>query len=100
MIGTSSNGAGPPLGAPTPQTDLQPDRSPPPASDLRRAAPAAHAPVIPGPPLSGDRVADVMLRHQQVMQQFLESQRAVMLSYLGAAQGAASASGAIAIPRA
>ena len=40
-----------------------------------------------------------MLRHQQVMQQFLESQRAVMLSYLGAAQGAASATGAIAIPR-
>ena len=100
VIGTSSNGAGPPLGAPTPQTDLQPDRSPPPASDLPAAtAPAAHAPVIPGPPLSGDRVADVMLRHQQVMQQFLESQRAVMLSYLGAAQGAASASGAIAIPR-
>ncbi|HTY95660.1 MAG TPA: beta-ketoacyl synthase N-terminal-like domain-containing protein, partial [Solirubrobacteraceae bacterium] len=103
VIGTSSNGAGPSLEPPTPQTDLQPDRSPPAASELAAAtvpaAPAAPAQVIPGPPLSGDRVADVMLRHQQVMQQFLETQRAVMLSYLGAAQGAASATGSIAIPR-
>ncbi|HMM40682.1 MAG TPA: beta-ketoacyl synthase N-terminal-like domain-containing protein, partial [Thermomicrobiales bacterium] len=37
-------------------------------------------------PLAGgsDRVSDVMARHQQVMQQFLETQRSVMLAYLGA----------------
>ena len=33
---------------------------------------------------AGDRVNDVMNRHQQVMQQFLETQRSVMLAYLGA----------------
>jgi acyl transferase domain-containing protein/NAD(P)H-dependent flavin oxidoreductase YrpB (nitropropane dioxygenase family)/NAD(P)-dependent dehydrogenase (short-subunit alcohol dehydrogenase family) len=43
---------------------------------------------LAGQPLAGDRVADVILRHQQVMQQFLETQRSVMLGYLGAAQGA------------
>jgi acyl transferase domain-containing protein/NAD(P)H-dependent flavin oxidoreductase YrpB (nitropropane dioxygenase family)/short-subunit dehydrogenase len=46
---------------------------------------------ITGQPLAGDRVTDVILRHQQVMQQFLETQRSVMLSYLGAAQGASPA---------
>ena len=39
-----------------------------------------------GPP-GGDRVADVMARYQQLMQQFLETERAVMLGYLGAAGG-------------
>ena len=85
VINTSSNGAGPPLAPPNPQTDLQPDRSPPPANETIAAAPPAA--VVQGPPLSGDRVADVMLRHQQVMQQFLETQRAVMLSYLGPPRG-------------
>ncbi len=43
--------------------------------------PAVHA----SRPASGpDRVSDVMARHQQVMQQFLETQRSVMLAYLGA----------------
>ena len=36
-------------------------------------------------PPGGDRVADVMARYQQLMQQFLETERAVMLGYLGAA---------------
>jgi acyl transferase domain-containing protein/NAD(P)H-dependent flavin oxidoreductase YrpB (nitropropane dioxygenase family)/NAD(P)-dependent dehydrogenase (short-subunit alcohol dehydrogenase family) len=40
-------------------------------------------------PAAGDRVAEVMLRHQQVMQQFLEAQSSVMLGYLGAARGLA-----------
>jgi acyl transferase domain-containing protein/NAD(P)H-dependent flavin oxidoreductase YrpB (nitropropane dioxygenase family)/NAD(P)-dependent dehydrogenase (short-subunit alcohol dehydrogenase family) len=38
--------------------------------------------VSPGP----ERVADVMLQYQHVMQQFLETQRSVMLGYLGAAR--------------
>ncbi len=97
VMNTSSNGAGPPLAPPNPQTDLQPDRSPPATSEAN--APAPPAAFVQGPPLSGDRVADVMLRHQQVMQQFLETQRAVMLSYLGAAQGAASPPAAVAAPR-
>ncbi|MCO5176897.1 MAG: SDR family NAD(P)-dependent oxidoreductase [Thermomicrobiales bacterium] len=41
----------------------------------QQPSPAAHG---------GDRVSDVMNRHQQVMQQFLETQRSVMLAYLGA----------------
>ncbi|HTQ67172.1 MAG TPA: SDR family NAD(P)-dependent oxidoreductase [Solirubrobacteraceae bacterium] len=98
VIGANNNGAGPPLAA-APHTELQPDRSPPPAVEVQAAvAPVATPGAAPAAPLSGDRVADVMLRHQQVMQQFLETQRAVMLSYLGAAQGAAAATGAIAIP--
>ena len=41
-------------------------------------------------PLAGpDRVSDVVNRHQQVMQQFLETQRSVMLAYLGAYRPAA-----------
>ena len=52
------------------------------------AAPQGGPGAISGPPLAGDRLADVILRHQQVMQQFLETQRAVMLSYLAGAQGA------------
>lgn len=35
-----------------------------------------------------DRVSDVMVRHQQVMQQFLETQRSIMLAYLGAGRPA------------
>ncbi len=45
----------------------------------------AGAGAVPGRAPVGDRVADVMLRHQQVMQQFLETHRNVMLGYLGAA---------------
>ena len=36
-------------------------------------------------PPGADRVADVMARYQLLMQQFLETERAVMLGYLGAA---------------
>ena len=90
MIGTSSNGAGPPLGAryATDRATARPLATT--ASELpATTTPAAHAPVDPRAAPPGDRVADVMARHQQVMQQFLETQRAVMLAYLGAAQGAA-----------
>jgi acyl transferase domain-containing protein len=64
---SSTNGGSPP--APVPS-------APP-------SVPAAAAP-IPAAPLSGDRVGDVMGRYQTVMQHFLETQRAVMLTYLGA----------------
>jgi acyl transferase domain-containing protein/NAD(P)H-dependent flavin oxidoreductase YrpB (nitropropane dioxygenase family) len=55
------------------------------------------APLAPGPPPSGapapdvtgalphDRTAGVMTRYQLLMQQFLETQRDVMLTYLGSA---------------
>jgi acyl transferase domain-containing protein/NAD(P)H-dependent flavin oxidoreductase YrpB (nitropropane dioxygenase family) len=87
VITTSSNGDGAHPVAPSagqPATPGLPDRSPPPHSS-EVLAPFGEV-VAPVP--SGDRVADVMLRHQQVMQQFLETQRAVMLSYLGAPQPA------------
>ena len=50
------------------------------------AGPAPAAPAGPAPAFapSGDRVGDVMGRYQAVMQHFLETQRAVMLAYLGA----------------
>jgi acyl transferase domain-containing protein/NAD(P)H-dependent flavin oxidoreductase YrpB (nitropropane dioxygenase family)/NADP-dependent 3-hydroxy acid dehydrogenase YdfG len=62
-------------------------------------APAAHTPpalATPTPPApafspSGDRVSEVMGRYQTVMQHFLETQRAVMLAYLGAPRAAATA---------
>jgi acyl transferase domain-containing protein/NAD(P)H-dependent flavin oxidoreductase YrpB (nitropropane dioxygenase family)/NAD(P)-dependent dehydrogenase (short-subunit alcohol dehydrogenase family) len=37
---------------------------------------------LPSPELSGDGVREVMVRHQQLMQRFLETQKRVMLSYL------------------
>jgi acyl transferase domain-containing protein/NAD(P)H-dependent flavin oxidoreductase YrpB (nitropropane dioxygenase family)/NADP-dependent 3-hydroxy acid dehydrogenase YdfG len=58
----------------------------PPPSPLAPAGPAPAAPAGPAPAFtpSGDRVGDVMGRYQAVMQHFLETQRAVMLAYLGA----------------
>ncbi len=77
--------------------DLHPGQFPPNA--VEAAAPQSSPGEISGPPLAGDRVADVILRHQQVMQQFLETQRTVMLSYLGAAQGAPPVRPAASTPR-
>jgi acyl transferase domain-containing protein/NAD(P)H-dependent flavin oxidoreductase YrpB (nitropropane dioxygenase family) len=87
VITTSSNGDGAhpvATSAGQPATPGVPDRSPPPQTSPV-LAPFGEL-VAPAP--TGDRVADVMLRHQQVMQQFLETQRAVMLSYLGTPQPA------------
>jgi acyl transferase domain-containing protein/NAD(P)H-dependent flavin oxidoreductase YrpB (nitropropane dioxygenase family)/NAD(P)-dependent dehydrogenase (short-subunit alcohol dehydrogenase family)/acyl carrier protein len=52
------------------------------APDVAVAVPEAAPPTASSP--SGDRVSDVMGRYQTVMQHFLETQRAVMLAYLGA----------------
>jgi NAD(P)-dependent dehydrogenase (short-subunit alcohol dehydrogenase family) len=61
--------------------------APPPAANgnhpsagevLPVAAQPAYRPAVPG-----DRAADVIGRYQQVMQQFLDTQRSVMLAYLG-----------------
>ncbi len=102
VITTSTNGAGPLAAATTPQqpgpSDGQPGHSPPSAYEAPR--PPLLASEVAGPALAGDRVADVILRHQQVMQQFLETQRAVMLGYLGAAKGAPALRAAVAIGRA
>jgi acyl transferase domain-containing protein/NAD(P)H-dependent flavin oxidoreductase YrpB (nitropropane dioxygenase family) len=57
------------------QPSHSPPAQPPPVASLGAA--------VGAPPAGGDRVADVMAGHQQVMQQFLETQRAVMLGYLG-----------------
>jgi acyl transferase domain-containing protein/NAD(P)H-dependent flavin oxidoreductase YrpB (nitropropane dioxygenase family)/NADP-dependent 3-hydroxy acid dehydrogenase YdfG len=99
VIRTSTNGDGALAPAATPEQPrpdrVAADRSPPAAELL---APQPGAEEIPAP-LAGDRVADVMLRHQHVMQQFLETQRTVMLGYLGAAQGAPPARPATAMPR-
>jgi acyl transferase domain-containing protein/NAD(P)H-dependent flavin oxidoreductase YrpB (nitropropane dioxygenase family) len=101
VITTSTNGGGPlaPSTKPEPfePAEGQPDRSPPPATVS--PAPAQLAGEIPGPAMAGDRVAEVMLRHQQVMQQFLETQSSVMLGYLGAARGAAATRPAVGIAR-
>jgi NAD(P)-dependent dehydrogenase (short-subunit alcohol dehydrogenase family)/acyl carrier protein len=43
------------------------------------------------PAASSDRVSDVMARYQTVMQRFLETERAVMLTYLGAPRSAVDA---------
>jgi acyl transferase domain-containing protein/NAD(P)H-dependent flavin oxidoreductase YrpB (nitropropane dioxygenase family)/NAD(P)-dependent dehydrogenase (short-subunit alcohol dehydrogenase family) len=90
VTNTSTNGGGPVVPASLPEqfetSNGHPDRSPPVAEPGPLALPAGQ---ISGSPASGDRVAEVMLRHQQVMQQFLEAQSNVMLGYLGAARGAA-----------
>ena len=87
---TSTNGGGPVLPASLPEqfetSNGHLDRSPRTADSDPRPLPAGE---ISPPPVAGDRVAEVMLRHQQVMQQFLEAQSAVMLGYLGAARGVA-----------
>ena len=49
-------------------------------------------------PPGGDRVADVMARYQHLMQQFLDTERAVMLGYLGAANGRPAAYAAPSLP--
>ncbi len=70
----------PPSAAPSPPT------APPPSPRPEERTPVAnlstngngHHPV----PASTDRTADVMVRYQQLMAQFLETERAVMLGYL------------------
>jgi acyl transferase domain-containing protein len=44
--------------------------------------PAPTAPLMPSPPLPADETAQVMLRFQDLMSRFLETQRSVMVSYL------------------
>jgi len=111
VIRTSTNGDGALAAAPHPEHPGG-AAAPAPAVLAAAVAPAAPAPppagqqpapalgaAAPAPsPLAGDRVADVILRHQEVMQQFLETQRTVMLGYLGAAgaPGAARAAAALA----
>ena len=94
VTNTSTNGGGPLVPASLPEqfetSNGHPDRSPPAAAS--HAWPPAGG-EISAPPAAGDRVAEVMLRHQQVMQQFLEAQSSVMLGYLGAARGAAALPG-------
>ncbi len=90
VISTNTNGGGMHAPVTAQQPPLQPadpqgQPSSPPSTDV--LAPTLGASEITTSP-DGDRVADVLLRHQQVMQQFLETQRSVMLSYLGAAHGA------------
>ena len=108
VIRTSTNG-GALAAAPNPEHPGGAG-APAPAVVAAAVAPAAPAPPAAGQqpapalgaaapaPLAGDRVADVILRHQEVMQQFLDTQRTVMLGYLGAAgaPGAARAAGALA----
>ncbi len=94
MTNTSTNGGGPVVPASLPEqfetSNGHADRSPPGADRDPRAL---HGGQISAAPAAGDRVAEVMLRHQQVMQQFLEAQSSVMLGYLGAARGAATSPG-------
>ncbi|HLH14274.1 MAG TPA: SDR family NAD(P)-dependent oxidoreductase, partial [Solirubrobacteraceae bacterium] len=93
VITTSTNGGGShaPVAAPE-QSPVHSrlDRLPAPAGEVLAPPPAMPPAGAPG---GGDRVAEVMLRHQQVMQQFLEAQRSVMLGYLGSAPGAPLARG-------
>ena len=76
--------------------DIRPERVPPAATEILGPPSGAGT---SGGPMAGDRVADVLLRHQQVMQQFLETQRTVMLGYLGSARGVPAAAPAVAVPR-
>jgi acyl transferase domain-containing protein len=78
LVTTSSTNGGSPPAAPA--------RVPAAPADVPSAPPPVPAPAapIPAAPRSGDRVGDVMGRYQTVMQHFLETQRAVMLTYLGA----------------
>jgi NAD(P)-dependent dehydrogenase (short-subunit alcohol dehydrogenase family)/acyl carrier protein len=89
-VTSTHNGTGPPM----PVAAAQPPASPgtsngnghlvgSPAAGWIEATPQ---PAVEPPPLTGDRVADVMLQYQHVMQQFLETERSVMLGYLGAAR--------------
>jgi acyl transferase domain-containing protein/NAD(P)H-dependent flavin oxidoreductase YrpB (nitropropane dioxygenase family)/NAD(P)-dependent dehydrogenase (short-subunit alcohol dehydrogenase family)/acyl carrier protein len=66
---TSTTNGSPPASAPVPPA-VSPPETP--------AAPPVTAVSVPG-----DRVGDVMARYQAVMQHFLETERSVMLAYLG-----------------
>ena len=63
-----------------------------PAVSAPEPPPAPPAATLPG---SGDRVAEVMGRYQAVMQHFLETERSVMIAYLG---GQRPGTGAPAVP--
>jgi len=79
---TSMNGgsAQPPLATTGELVSSHPSHSPPPRAPAQHLPPAGP---IGGTLDGGDRVAEAMAGHQRVMQQFLETQRAVMLGYLG-----------------
>ena len=85
-MNTSSNGAEDRRCAPPQPQTRSTSRRPFATGHESRPTRRATRGLCSGPPLPGDRVADVMLHYQQVMQQFLETQRAVMLCYLGAAR--------------
>ncbi|HET8979436.1 MAG TPA: SDR family NAD(P)-dependent oxidoreductase [Solirubrobacteraceae bacterium] len=71
--------------------------APAPGTSANGFLPQATAPLPPGMRPPADRPADVMGHYQQLMQQFLETQRDVMLGYLGATRGEGAA-GAAAAP--
>ena len=101
VIRTSTNGGGSLAPATTPEqfepANGRPDHRPPATSEVLAVPMGAAEPAAP--PAAGDRVAEVMLRHQEVMQQFLETQRTVMLGYLGAGGAAAAVRPALGAPR-
>ncbi len=55
----------------------------PPSQEVPPAQPGARTPSNIPPAQIGERVGDVMTRHLELMQQFLEAQQAVVLAYLG-----------------
>jgi acyl transferase domain-containing protein/NAD(P)H-dependent flavin oxidoreductase YrpB (nitropropane dioxygenase family)/short-subunit dehydrogenase len=95
VIRTSTNGDGSLIPAAVPQQLELADR--PPVDEI--LGPALGAGEVSPASGAGERMADVMLRHQQVMQQFLDTQRAVMLGYLGVAQGTPAARPVVSGPR-
>jgi acyl transferase domain-containing protein/NAD(P)H-dependent flavin oxidoreductase YrpB (nitropropane dioxygenase family) len=81
VTSTSTNGAETPVALATPEhaaaiADVPNNVHAPPPATVDRGV----------QPHGGDHVAAVMARYQQVMQQFLETERDVMLGYLGAAR--------------
>ena len=103
MVSTNStNGAGAPVSVAAPVHPLPVTGSPSPAPAFPVPSTNGHRPpaLSPPSPLAGtvaasappDRAAEVMGRYQQLMQSFLETQRDVMLGYLGAARHAGSPS--------
>ena len=95
MTSTTHNGTGPPMPVAATQPPASPNGNgngngnghvvPAPAAGWVEAGPAARRDARAAA-AAGDRVADVMLHYHQVMQQFLETERSVMLGYLGAAR--------------
>ena len=89
-VTSTHNGTGPPM----PVAAVLPPASPGTSNGTGHLVPSSAAGSIAATPqpavepasLTGDRVADVMLQYQHVMQQFLETERSVMLGYLGAAR--------------